>query len=434
MPSTRSDYAQRLGLAGLYLFAVSGALNQGGVYSGLGLMLLGAALQWGDLWRGVRRQPAFVLAWVITLYVIAQGLATYLTVDTPAGKLARHVWNLVAVGGLFSVVTAWWLAGDPSRIARVLQLALLGFSVGVLKGVDWAHFATYVTQRPLFGMGNGAGLYALVAMAGLLMLRSSRLFDGNWSRRGLTPLTRKLLLLLLLLLCAAVVVLSQTRAVWLAALLVAPVAIIVIRRARHETTGLRMNGFEALLLAVLALGIFLGFGTIEKRLDQEQGDLIHLFSGNAGLSPGSSVGQRIYLWRDAVGRIEKRPFFGWGAGSAQALIRGAAVPGGLSHYHNLYLQLAVELGVLGLGLFMLWFLVIARAAVLDCRDAHLGAQYGRFLLVALTIFLVASFFQIRHDDERGQYLLILLGALALTCRLGRAQERPPAKRPGELSD
>ncbi len=415
---TRSDYAQPLGLAGLYLFAFSGALNQGGVYAGMALMLLGALLRWDDVWTDVRRQPALVLSLGLTLYILAQGVMTYLNVDTPGGKLARHVWDLVAIAGLFSLLIAWWLAGDPARIARVLQLALLGVFLGVIKGVDWTHFSAYITQRPLFGMGNGAGLYALIVITGLLTLRSTRLFEDSWFRRRLPALTRKLIVLLLLLFFAAVVLLSQTRAVWLAALLVTPVVVgLLLRSAAKEPPRRGIAGFEASMLGLIVLGLILGFGTIEKRLDADQSALSQILSGESALLPASSVGQRIYLWRDAMQRIEAKPLLGWGAGSAPALIRAAEIPGGLRHYHNLYLQLAVELGVVGLGAFLLWFGLLARTALADCAGEPLGPGYRRFLLAALAIFLVVSFFQIRHDDERGQSLLLLLGALALTCRL-----------------
>lgn len=422
----RHTYAQRLGVAGLYLFAVSGSLSQAGVYTGLGLMLLGFLLVGDRGWKAVRYQPAFLLALVFTGYIIVRGVAAvnYWPTEPPT-QFLRRTWDLVAIGGLLSVVVAWWLGGDRRRIAVVLQLAVLGLFLGVLKGIDWQHFSSYMALRPLFGMGNGAGLYAVVAMTGLLIMRGSTLFDGGWQQRRLPPVVGKLAVLLAFLVFTGVFLLSQTRAAWFAALLVMPAILVLIFR---HSAGNRQKkwiiGFEVAVLAVLVLGVTLGADIIWKRLDEEHRSLMLLFSGDLGALPVSSITYRIWLWQEALQRIAERPLLGWGAGSAPLLIRESAVPGGLGHYHNLYLQLAVELGLAGLGLFVSWLLVVVQAAIRTRREERTGFDYLLFLLAVLAIFLLASCFQIRHDDERGQYLLILIGALALTHRLGRL---PPVK-------
>jgi len=424
MPLNRSVLAQHLGKTGLYLFAISGSLGQGGVYTGLGLMAFGFLLIIDETWKTLRREPAFLIAVVLTVYIVVRGVAAFHAWPAePPVQFLGGTWDLVAVAGLFSLVTGYWLDASARRIALVLQLALLGLFLGVLKGIDWQHFATYMAWRPVFGMGNGAGLYAVIAMTGLLILRSSTLFDGGWQQRSLPPGVRKLGVVLLLLVFTAVFLLSQTRAAWLAALLVLPVVFVAIL---HHNAGRRrkkwLAGFEVVVLAaVLILGVTLGAGTIEKRLGAEQASITMLFSGDLRDLPADSVGLRVRLWDDALQRIGERPLLGWGAGSAPVLIRELALPGELSHYHNLYLQLAVELGLVGLGLFALWSLVVVQAAVRAWRERRTGFDYLLFLLAVLAIFLVVSCFQIRHDDERGQYLLILIGALALTHKLRLSQ-------------
>jgi hypothetical protein len=47
----------------------------------------------------------------------------------------------------------------------------------------------------------------------------------------------------------------------------------------------------------------------------------------------------------------------------------------------------------------------------------------------MAIFLITSCFQIRHDDERGQCLLVLLGALALTHRMCRPLQEKTVQAP-----
>lgn len=427
MQLNRSAYAQHLGAAGLYLFAVSGGVSQGGVYIGLGLMLVGLLLMADHAWNALRREPAFPIAVILTLYIAARCLAAVSTWPTePPERFLRDTWDLVAVGGLFSLLVGWWLAGNNGRIALVLQLAVLGLFLGVLEGIDWQHFATYMVQRPLFGMGNGAGLYALVAMAGLLILRSSRLFDGGWQQRRLSSAVIKILLMALFAVFSAVFVLSQTRAAWFAALIVMPaVFVLVLRNRAGEMLKKRVLRFEVIVLAVLMLSVIFGAGIIEKRLGVERSSVVLLFSGKLSGLPADSVGLRVGLWENALERIAERPLLGWGSGSAPVLIRESDVPGGLKHYHNLYLQLAAELGLVGVGLFALWSALAVKAAVHAWRERYTDFDYLLFLAATLAIFLIVSSFQIRHDDERGQYLLILLGALALTHRLRRRQPTEP---------
>jgi O-antigen ligase len=179
-------------------------------------------------------------------------------------------------------------------------------------------------------------------------------------------------------------------------------------------------GFEAIVLALLIFGVTLGAGTIEKRLDAEQGSLVMLFSGELQELHPDGVGIRVWLWEDALRRIAEHPWLGWGAGSSPMLVRESAIPGGLSHYHNLYLQIVAEIGLVGLGLFGGWSILAVRAAWLARRERFTDSCYTLFLAAVLASFLIVSCFQIRHDDERGQYLLILMGGLALTHWLRRS--------------
>jgi O-antigen ligase len=425
MSFNRLTLAQYLGSSGLYLFAISGFINQGGVYAGLGLMLIGSLVIADRAWGDLRREPAFPLAVIFTVYIVLRGVAAMQTwPDQPAAHFLAATWDLVAIGGLFTLLVGWWLGGDRRRIALVLQLAVLSLLLGVLKGIDWRHFVNSMVNRPLFGMGNGAGLFALIAITGLLIFRSSPLFAGGWQQRWLSSLSVKAIITVLFLVFTAVFVLSQTRAAWFAALLVLPVVFVLMLRNDGGVQKKWVARFEIVALAVLVLGVSLGAGTIAKRLGDEQTSMMLLFSGDLHSLPVSSVSYRVWLWQDALQRIAEHPMLGWGAGSAPLLIREVGVPGVLGHYHNLYLQLAVELGLVGVGLFALWLVLLVKAATAAWREGRMGFDSLLFLGALLAIFLIVSFFQLRHDDERGQYLLILGGALALTFRLCRS---PPER-------
>jgi O-antigen ligase len=75
----------------------------------------------------------------------------------------------------------------------------------------------------------------------------------------------------------------------------------------------------------------------------------------------TSVGVRMAMQEAALDSIKKAPFFGSGAGSAMRVSKESSVALfgqnssilGFRHLHNQYLQVAVEQGIIGLGLFLL---------------------------------------------------------------------------------
>ena len=85
--------------------------------------------------------------------------------------------------------------------------------------------------------------------------------------------------------------------------------------------------------------------------------------------------------------------------------------------HNTYLDVAVELGLIGLALFI----ATVGAALAEARKASAGPEQAAALALTLALLglLVASFFMPNKDMR---YLWLLLG-LAFQCgRLARARE------------
>jgi len=66
--------------------------------------------------------------------------------------------------------------------------------------------------------------------------------------------------------------------------------------------------------------------------------------------------ERIRLWEEALGHISERPFLGVGLGNYPLLVKPSAGYREPIYVHNLYLDIAVEAGLLGLSFFvaLLW--------------------------------------------------------------------------------
>ncbi|WP_158675266.1 hypothetical protein [Thiohalobacter thiocyanaticus] len=167
------------------MFAFGGFVNQGLLYSGLVLMLL-TLLGRGSEFRARARGLPFVwVSLVLTAYILVSWLRAYLY---SSGEWRPEVLesgaDLLLTGGAFSLVVAYWIGGDERRIRGVLGLGLAGLVLALAFGFDWSQLDSVMDgQRHLFGMGNGAALYAATGLTGLLIL----LFTGRLRQMWLVP-------------------------------------------------------------------------------------------------------------------------------------------------------------------------------------------------------------------------------------------------------
>lgn len=407
-PATVPKWSNSTGVAGLALFALGGFVNQGMMYGGLGLMLFALAGQGRRFRQQVRRLSFFWISAAVTGYILVSGLAAYLQAGTEwrPGILERAV-DLLLAGGIFAPLVAYWLGGDGRRVRWVLGLGLAGLLAALATGFNWQRLdAVMGGARELFGMGNGAALFAAIGLTGLLILVASGRLRRWWLE----------LLALLLLGCLAVVVLwTQTRAVWLACALVLPlVAVVMCLQAWKYHDNRRAIALMVVVVGLLGVVVISTGHILERRLSDESRGFLSLLSDEVDDYGNSGLRFRVPLWRDALQRIQARPVLGWGAGTSEMLITASDTEhsSDLTHYHNLYLQLLVELGAVGLGLFLVWIGVALKTAIRGGRNAPETFPVVVFLFAAIALFLLAGLFQIRHDDERGHYFLILFGALA----------------------
>ncbi len=86
---------------------------------------------------------------------------------------------------------------------------------------------------------------------------------------------------------------------------------------------------------------------------------------------------RLAVWSHAVSLWQERPFIGHGFRQSERLFREQRAMGGLPAYspdttHNGFLQMLVELGVIGLGIFVVTVFHLMRAARRGRSALHLG--------------------------------------------------------------
>ena len=149
------------------------------------------------------------------------------------------------------------------------------------------------------------------------------------------------------------------------------------------------------LALTVAICIFLFFGPLDA-LSQSAGRLL---GGGGGLGEDASSLERLSLYNIAWNQFLQNPLLGIGDG---ALIHFSSV----SYPHNIFLEILVEFGLLGLIVFLIWFVTLFRdAAFIRAREPETGAillgffatvftqhQVSFSIAMARTLFLVAAVF------------------------------------------
>jgi O-antigen ligase len=122
----------------------------------------------------------------------------------------------------------------------------------------------------------------------------------------------------------------------------------LVGRKKNRLTILALTGFAVLAIVLM---VWLGGSELEERLISIRGETSTEISG----------GTRVAIVRDGVKMFAARPWLGWGLGTfsdAYPQYRSFYTNLFVNQAHNDYLQLLVEMGVLGFA-NMLWFLIAA---------------------------------------------------------------------------
>jgi putative inorganic carbon (HCO3(-)) transporter len=343
-------------LAGIEVWVVGALVAAGMVSSRLLLPALAVALLFWPLRRLVcghftRRTPP---DWAILLLALTAGLSLWVTSfpDTTFPQIYRLLGGIA----LYYAIVNWtisparlrWITGGV--IAASLFLALMApFSVqwGVSK---FPFIPATLYERFTQVFSDAVNPNVMAGSLVLLLPVSLGWLLFGWRQVGNR---QRLWAGAAVLAALAVVLLTQSRGAWLA--LGAAVLVMVALRWRWgwlASLGLSLAGFVASYL--------IGFSRIADALAR---------SATLG-----SLDGRLEVWTRAVFLIQDFPFTGVGMG---AFGRTADIlypfflyaPGKIDHAHNLFLQVAVDLGVPGL---IAWSAALALVCLASWRLYRLG--------------------------------------------------------------
>ena len=414
--------SRRLQLWTLYLLAASLFLAPGAVSAALALTWIGFVLALA----GQRALPTHAAVWLTAVFAIYCLVRAPFAHFGPAGPGAAWSAALDWIQLLVFVPVAYALRGDQRLLLRLLLLAVTGLLLGTLWRLDWdmllADPLGFLGSRPGFGFPTIAyALYSGSALLGLILLRERFWHDSS----GRATVPRMTLWLLLLLLLAEGFLITQSRGAWIALAMTGVIGIVSAWRGPMRLPASRSRGAAVVLtVAALLLVTTVNAPRITDRLAAEADVARALAEGEVDYRQASSLSLRWHAQVFGLRQWLARPWLGWGPGASQPLMQASGDPAlrdvdgsVLRHLHNTYLEVLVQLGVVGLallgGLYLLLIAVLRRAV----RRGSLDADLGVFLMLALVFGAIWALFSFRalHQDWRAYWAL--LGGAALSFAL-----------------
>ncbi|RVU35841.1 O-antigen ligase family protein [Hwanghaeella grinnelliae] len=319
-------------------------------------------------WRNFKLAPKSFLPIAAGVSLLAWALASALWSLDPGLSLERslRLFLMIALAALVAIVLpnvrvgkrgALIIAGAIFCASGLIILdTVLGLSIGphLAKGGD-----PYDRTGPLFV---------------LLLLPTFTIIDGRFGR--------KVSISLVFLSVAAVLLLSNKASV---------LALILGLGAWIVYMALRRFGPQLAVAAILVFTVVqpLGVAAFHSQIGQWS------LSSNAE----SGIRHRAYIWAFSAEKALERPVFGWGIGTSRAVPggdtkatflrpdgtiagQGEAIP---LHPHNAFLQVFLEMGLVGMGLVALTLSVAAYRFARLLQPAGLLGPGIAFIVAALTI-------------------------------------------------
>ncbi len=127
----------------------------------------------------------------------------------------------------------------------------------------------------------------------------------------------------------------------------------------------------------------------------------------------TSSTERLVLWQRAIENIESSPFLGTGLGNYSLAVNPLADYRLPYYAHNLYLDIATELGLFGLFLFLL-IIALAYSNILKNVRMSQATFFPASLLAALTLYLTHSLFETALYSVHILPLLVFVLAISFT--------------------
>jgi O-antigen ligase len=202
------------------------------------------------------------------------------------------------------------------------------------------------------------------------------------------------------LVCFSGVILSQSRSAWAAVLIVMPVIFFIKKREKGIFKRINIKSSSFVLIALfLFFYLINGPSIVDERL---------LRIGNYA----SGFLSRLRLYDYALEQLKLNIWFGHGPGTSEILINSAGnqlvEEKGADHFHNIFLDTIVQLGVVGLIFYLIMFFIIFQNLKTARKYSLIREDFLLFSFGSLSLIFISGIFNQPLHSPHGTYLFALL--------------------------
>jgi len=331
-----------------------------------------------------------------------------LTAVLIAWALASSLWSLMPVYTAGVCLTFILNAAlivivvNSVKDPRTLYLVLCGFVFGSLVAscVALAGHGLQASHRTIERAALGEGSYSDPVILALALGMGFLATSFTFFQKGTF---KKIIALALLALFFVVMVRTQSRMPTLAAISAPVIALILSSKSQHRFKYLMIAGFAA-LVAFLAIQVVLASGLLSAAEKERV------------FSHGLVKSGRLVYWRMGFHAFVYRPLHGYGANNFW-MIPGN--PGFAAH--NNVVALAVDLGLVGLGLAVTILVVLYRQ-VRSLSDIRL-----KWLGLMMLLYPVMTGMTVTNYTKREFWYSVAIAMAAVN--IGRRQEQQSGRPP-----
>ncbi|MDZ7751670.1 MAG: O-antigen ligase family protein [Gammaproteobacteria bacterium] len=400
--------------------------------------------------RHLGTDPVLGALGVLLAYIIFSAVYAYLQFGVPyteqISKSYRGYIEMLTV----AVALGWWLAARPNALFPVLVMAVSALLIRILIHIDWHDPLGYMAtvRRPGFGMAViHFALSAALSLVGLLVFSRRILGAGtSWTARFVVAV----IFVFALGVVAYAFGLTLTRMAWLAFAVAVPwVMIYMVANRTQPFAGARARALLSIIMAIsLVAVIWHQWDKIGPRVITEFDEFVAAAQLDGAHVGDGSIGLRYKALVWGRDRFEERPILGWGIGTFDPLKEKTDdVNLSLHHLHNLYMQVLVEMGLVGAALTALFLILLGQSVFRAYREGLFPSDVVVWLALSM---LVAALWAMGNDKiwqakVRNPFTFLFGVAMAIhfvrmeAHRLRRrrgsaAGSQDPAQGPGPGSD
>jgi len=421
----RARLATRLSQIGLVYFSFSAFYGPAQANQGFIIML--AALVIGRTIDGRRliKDPLCITSLLFIAYVIIRGAAAALNIPVERDHILEYTVDWAKLGLLPALFAAAAIRISRFQPFHIIGLAIAGFFLKITLRIDWtnpyAYFEKFFTQehaRATFGYSViNLPLWALFFIIGLIIYSDDYVVDDS----KVLMFIRTALFLATINLLFFIIIISKTRSIWILSCIFIPTSILLKIFQFNKIPKKIISLLILTILLVPGYFIYTRYEFFKVRLTAEREVIRQLLAADVQNVPRSSISERYYMYKVFFELAPERPLLGWGPGQTKRLLERSGYPGldTAPHFHNIFVEIILQLGLVGLGIFTAMIAILFKACLSLQHAVYDQSKFKWFLLCSAAIFCATGLINHTLWSTATPYFFTMMVGIAYAPRADR---------------